>query len=43
METYFKEARLLRDINRALDGDYQKLSDKYENLELSHNRKKRRC
>lgn len=29
------------ELNKTLDEDYEKLSDKLKNLELSHNRKKR--
>ena len=40
MGDYLKEAYLLAEINRNIDDEYQKLSDKLDNLRLSHNRKK---
>ena len=33
--------RFMSELNKTLDENYQKLSDKYKNLELSHNRKKK--
>lgn len=41
MGDYLKEAYLLAEINRNIDDEYQKLSDKLDNLRLSHNRKVR--
>lgn len=36
-----KIQRSFRNLNRLLDDDYRKLSDKLENIKLSHNRKVR--
>lgn len=36
-----KILKCLRNVNRFIDDDYQKLCDRYHSLELSHNRKKR--
>lgn len=36
-----KIIKSLRNLNRFIDDDYQKLCDCYHNLELSHNRKKK--
>lgn len=41
MGDYLKEAYLLAELNKNIDDDYQKLSDKLHDLELSHNRKKK--
>lgn len=36
----FKYSKEFKIMNRILDDDYNKLSDKYKNLKLSHNRMK---
>lgn len=41
MGDYLKEAYLLAEKNWNIVDEYQKLSDKYKKLELSHNRKEK--
>lgn len=36
-----KMSKALRDLNRFIDADYKKLYDRFRDLELSHNRKRR--
>lgn len=41
MGDYTKTAYLLADLNKKIDEDFKKLSDKFDELKLSHNRKVR--